>query len=380
MRPNPRLEAKLARDLDARRRADRLRVPGVRRAGVDFAGNDYLGLSRHPDVVAAAADAAHVWGTGSTGSRLVTGSTPIHEACEAELSAWLGRPATLLQGSGWQCGSGLLSALAGPDDHIISDALNHASLIDGIRMSRAARTIVPHGDLAALDEALASSTAPGLRIVVTESVFSMDGDLCPLAETVAICRKHDAVLILDEAHALGVIGPEGAGLTAALGLQDEVDIVLGTCGKALAGSGGFLSGSAALRTWAWNACRPFVYSTGLAPPVVAAVRAALALIRDGDATRRLHVNMARLADALGCPVPPAAILPVIVGDDAASLRVADGLASRGWNAVAIRPPTVAPGTARLRLTGSAAHTFEQIDAFARDLHEVLAEHVGGAPK
>jgi 8-amino-7-oxononanoate synthase len=358
------LDRRLQQDLDARRDANRLRIPAERPPRtISFCGNDYLGLADEPALRAAVADAAREDGTGATGSRLVSGSHPAHARVEAELAAWLDAPSALLFPSGWQANTGLLAALGREGDVYFSDALNHASLIDGMRMSRARRVVFPHNDVDALDDALRRTPCAGHRVVVTEAIFSMDGDAAPLDDLLACCEAHDALLVLDEAHALGVIGPKGAGLAAELGVADRVAIRLGTGGKSLGAAGGFVLGSETLRTWMWNHVRSFVYSTGVALPVVAALGAALPLVQEDTRRDALRERRERLARGLDLPSPAAAILPLPLGSERHAVEVASQLAAAGWHVQAIRPPTVPTGTSRLRVTARATHSLAEIDSF-----------------
>lgn len=333
-----------------------------------WCGNDYLGLRTHPAVVGAAQRAAQD-GFGSGGSRLVSGTTPGHVALEQQLAAWLGDEAALLFGSGWACNVGVLSATLGAGDVVVSDALNHASLIDGLRLTKARRAVVGHGDVDGFRRALVDSRgAEGLRLVVVESVYSMDGDLAPLAELAQLCADESAALYVDEAHALGVLGPGGRGLAAALGVADAVDARVGTCGKALGGFGAFVTTSQAVRDWWFQHARSFVFSTAPPLPTVAATSAAVELLEAGEAQARLWHVVGRLRDGLeaaGWWRGPArsAIFPLVVGEAAAAVALSSALDEQGMFVQAIRPPTVPRGTARLRVTASAARSDDDVDAF-----------------
>ncbi len=293
-------------------------------------------------------------GAGAGASRLIYGTKPEHLRAEHALSTWLQTEASLLFSSGYAANVGTLQALAGPDDLIVSDALNHASIIDGCRLSRATVRVVPHLDLAAAERAL-SAGAHRQRFLVTESYFSMDGDSPDLGALRRICDRNDAALIVDEAHALGVFGPAGRGLCAAANVVP--DVLVGTLGKALGLHGAFVAGSALLRTWLWNRARSFVFSTAPSPLLVALVPERVGTAAAADAPRqRLAAHAQQLRDRLrsaGLNVPEHShgpIVPVLVGDPARALAARDALAQRGVRAQAIRPPTVPPGTARLRLT------------------------------
>jgi 8-amino-7-oxononanoate synthase len=377
----------LEAELDALARMDRRRacpeVDGLSRAHPQLAGravtafcsNDYLGLAEHPALADAAATAARREGSGASASRLVSGDMPSHRALERALAAFVGMPSALLFPSGYQTNIGVLTALAGAEDLIVSDALNHASLIDGCRLSRAQVAVYPHADVAGAERLLQTGGPFRRRLLVTESIFSMDGDAAPLAGLGAVAARADAILVVDEAHALGVLGPGGRGLCAATGVVP--DVLVGTLGKAFGAAGGFAAGAPSLRDILVNRARSFIYTTALAPPVAAAALAALHIIggpegdalRDAVGTRRdeLAADL-RQAGLIGA-TPPGAILPVVLGSDARALEVAKTLAARGFFVPAIRPPTVPVGTARLRVTVSAAHTREDVAALARALTE-----------
>jgi 8-amino-7-oxononanoate synthase len=389
------LSVVLQAELDALRNAGRLRAcpdldgPSRQRplgpTGplISFASNDYLGLASHPEIVAAAPEAAATEGFGAGAARLVTGDLPAHRALERDLAEYLRRSSALLFPTGYQANLGVVTALAGPSDLIVSDALNHASIIDGCRLSRATVAVYAHTDPAAAAVALARPGPFRRRFVITESLFSMDGDAAPLAALAELAAAHNAVLIVDEAHALGVLGPSGRGLCAQAGV--DADVVVGTLGKAFGSAGGFVTGSAQLRDYLINRARTFIFTTAAPPPVAAAARAGVRLAAgpDGDARRaRLAANRSRLlgnhllgslgpklklADAPGGP-----IVPVILGTDARALAAARSLRERGILIPAIRPPTVQEGTARLRLTLSSEHTYEEIDAVATALTAALA--------
>ncbi len=331
-----------------------------------FSSNNYLGLSDHPAVVAAACEATRRWGCGSGASRLIAGHLELHAEVEAQLAAWKGTEAALLFPSGYQANVGTIGALVGRGDHVFSDALNHASIIDGCRLSRASVHVYPHRDTRALESLLAAVPPGGRRLIVTDSVFSMDGDRAPLRDLVALARAYPTRLMLDEAHAAGVLGARGAGLAEADGLGGEVAVHMGTLGKALGGAGAYVAGSRALIDVVLNRARSFVYTTGLAPAAVAAAGAALRVVAAEPARRTaLGRNAERLRAGLtaqGLRVDgDTHILPVRLGDNARAMRFAAALFERGVLAQAIRPPTVPPGTARLRVTPMATHTDEHID-------------------
>ena len=384
------LSAVLQAELDALRGAGRLRacpeLDGLSRQRpldlvgplVSFASNDYLGLASHPEIIAAAAEAAAREGFGAGAARLVTGDLPAHRALERDLAVYLRRPTALLFPTGYQANVGVVTALAGPSDLIVSDALNHASLIDGCRLSRATVAVYAHADPAAAAAALARPGPFRRRIMITESLFSMDGDAAPLAALAELAAVHDAILIVDEAHALGVLGPSGRGLCAQAGI--DADVIVGTLGKAFGSAGGFVTGSAQLRDYLINRARTFIFTTAAPPPVAAAARAGVRLAAgpDGDARRaRLAANRGRLLRSIGPKLnlvdrPGGPIVPIVLGADARALAVAGRLRERGILIPAIRPPTVPEGTARLRLTLSSEHTDEEINAVATALTAALA--------
>ncbi|MDG4829924.1 8-amino-7-oxononanoate synthase [Solwaraspora sp. WMMD1047] len=334
----------------------RLRPRGPADPVVDLAGNDYLGLARHPAVTAAATTALTGYGLGATGSRLVRGTTEAHEALEAELANWLGTGRALVFSSGYLANLGAVRALVRPRTLLVSDAHNHASLIDGCRLSGAETVVTPHADVAAVEAALAA--VPGRpAVVVTESVFSVDGDLAPLRELHAAARRHDALLLVDDAHALGLTGPDGAGAVAAAGLAGEPDVVLtATLSKALGGAGGVVAGPAELIRHLIDTGRTFIFDTAPPPAVAAGVLAAVRLART-DAGPRVELadraaTAARRLAAAGLPVstPAAAVVSVTApGPEAAVAWAADCL-DRGVAVGCFRPPSTPDARSRLRLT------------------------------
>ncbi|HWP65707.1 MAG TPA: 8-amino-7-oxononanoate synthase [Candidatus Limnocylindria bacterium] len=331
-----------------------------------LSSNNYLGLATHPELRAAARDALDAWGCGAGASRLITGHTDLHAEVERRLAAWKGTEAALLFPSGYQANIGAIGALVRAGDHIYSDALNHASIIDGCRLSRAAVHAYPHRDLGALEAALRAAPPAGRRLIVTDSVFSMDGDRAPLAALADLAARHRAVLMVDEAHAAGVLGPRGAGLAEECGLTERIHVHVGTLGKALGSAGAYVAGSRALIDLIVNRARSFIFTTALPPPIVAAAGAAIDLVvREPERRRRVLALAERLRrglrdlglDARG----ETHIVPVLIGDNHAALRMADALLDHGVLAHPIRPPSVPPGTARLRLTPMATHTDDDIE-------------------
>jgi 8-amino-7-oxononanoate synthase len=334
---------------------------------LDFSSNNYLGLADHPALARAAIRATERHGTSAGAARLVLGTQPLHVELEQALAAFHHRPAALLFSSGYHANIGVLHALARDGDVIFSDALNHASIIDGCRLSRARVVVYPHLDVAALADLLARH--PGRRrIVVTDAVFSMDGDRAPLAELAALCHRHDAVLMLDEAHATGALGPGGRGIAAEAGVLPDVHV--GTLGKSFGSFGAYVAGERSLIELLANRARSFVFTTALPPGVVAATLAAVHLLQsgEGDARRaRLATHIARFRQGLaelgllrpGAGTTP--IFPVIVGDERQTMACSQRLFERGIHAQGIRPPTVPPGTARLRFALMATHEPEDLD-------------------
>ncbi|RAO55593.1 8-amino-7-oxononanoate synthase [Micromonospora saelicesensis] len=325
----------------------------------DLAGNDYLGLATHPDVIAAATAALSAYGLGATGSRLVRGSTDAHRALEEDLARWLGTDGALVFSSGYLANIGALRALVQPRTLLVSDAHNHASLIDGCRISGAETVVTPHADVDAVAAALGA--APGRpAVVVTESVFSVDGDLAPLARLHAVARRHGALLLVDDAHALGLTGPAGAGAVAATGLAGEPDVVVtATLSKALGGAGGVVAGPAEFVRHLVETGRTFIFDTALPPAVAAGVHAALRLARAGDDLRtelsvRVGLAVGRLrAAGLTVSAPDAAVISVTApGPEAATAWAAD-CRDRGVAVGCFRPPSTPDSRSRLRLTVSA---------------------------
>ncbi|MEZ6194241.1 MAG: dethiobiotin synthase [Planctomycetota bacterium] len=355
------------RRLEATRRESAGRVVRGGETLLSFAGNDYLDLAAHPRVVAAAREALDDGGWGERSAALVTGHSEDHAALGEELAAFVGAEDALLFASGWAANAGLLGALGGPDLALFSDEFVHASLVDGARLARsrgASLRVFPHGDLDALELALAGATRPR-RLVLAESVFSMDGDLADLDGLLAICVRHGARLLLDEAHAFLLLGPGGAGLADGVSHPDLIRVV--TFGKALGVAGAAVLADRSTIEELRHAARSFVFSTGLPRPVAASARAALAVARTEPERRaRLTARRAEAAALFSRPVP-AAILPLVVGDSARALDLSRRLRDEGLLVPAIRPPTVPPGTARLRVVLGAAHEAADLERLARAL-------------
>lgn len=337
-------------------------------AGINLCSNDYLGLAADPRLKKAVAAAiARTDAVGSTGSRLLSGNAPEWEQIETTFAQFAGTEAALYFGSGYAANVGLLSSVAGPGDIIFSDDLNHASLIDGMRLSRAAKVIYPHGDIAFLENALREhSRTPGAKLIVTESVFSMEGDIAPLDSLLRLARDYGAELILDEAHATGVLGPQGRGVGASVGAARNIFAVVHTCGKALASAGAFVCGSELLKQYLVNRARTFIFSTAMPPYFAGQLGAALQLAIDAD---RERAELRALADLLRGELRAAGvavgasegqIVPVMCGSNEATLHVASVLQENGFAVRAIRPPTVPAGTARVRLSLTAKITREDV--------------------
>ncbi|MGD0074291.1 MAG: 8-amino-7-oxononanoate synthase [Candidatus Binataceae bacterium] len=332
-----------------------------------LSSNNYLDLAAHPAVKRAAIEAVERYGVGAAASRLVAGSIePVHRL-EQSLAHFKRVEAVLIFGSGYLANMGAISALVGPGDVVFSDEINHASLIDGCRVSRATVKVYRHRDAHHLKVLLEESADAGRRLIVTDSVFSMDGDLAPLAEIVELAGEFRAAVMVDEAHGIGVIGPGGRGLVAELGLENEIDVQVGTLSKALGAQGAYVGGSRVLINFLINRARCFIYTTGLAPALAAAAEAALhVMIDEPERIARLHANAAYMRAALtaaGFRLSPteSSILPVMIGSAQDALAMAEQLFDRGVYVVAIRPPTVPPNSARLRVTPTAGHSRADLD-------------------
>ncbi len=340
---------------------------------LDLASNDYLGLSQHPDVIDGGVQALRVWGAGATGSRLVTGDTELHAQFETELADYVGAAAGLVFSSGYTANLGAVVSLSGPGSLLVSDAYSHASLVDACRLSRARVVVTPNRDVAAVDAALASR-AEERAVVVTDSVFSADGALAPLRELHEVCRRHRALLIVDEAHGLGVRGG-GRGLLHEVGLAGSSDVVVTTTlSKALGSQGGVVLGPAEVRAHLIDAARPFIFDTGLAPAAVGAALAALDIL-EAEPWRPAAVlgHAADLARVCGvAEVPQSAVVSVILGDPEVALAAATACLDAGVKVGCFRPPTVPTGTSRLRLTARASLSADELDLARRVLAEVLS--------
>jgi 8-amino-7-oxononanoate synthase len=362
--------------------ADRRRAAGLRRslrpraaddAVIDLAGNDYLGLARDPRVVAGGVAALRTWGAGSTGSRLVTGSTALHAELEDGLAAFTGFGAGLVFSSGYTANLGVLTALSGPGALIVSDAANHASLVDACRLSRARVQVVPRDDVAAVDAALAARTE-ARALVVTDGVNSVDGGHAPLPALHAACRARGALLVVDDAHGLGVAGPGGRGTPAAAGLAGADDVVATvTLSKALGSQGGAVLGPPAVVEHLVDTARSFIFDTGLAPACAGSALAALrVLAAEPDLPAAVLRVAAELAAAAGVRVPGSSVVPVVLGEPERALAAAARCAEHGVRVGCFRPPSVPEGTSRLRLTARATVTDAELAHVRQVLAEVLA--------
>jgi 8-amino-7-oxononanoate synthase len=332
-----------------------------------LSSNNYLGLASHPALKRAAIAATEQYGTGTGASRLIAGNLKILGDLEDRLARFKGTEAALVFGSGYLANLGTIPTLAGPQDVILSDELNHASLIDGCRLARAQVMVYRHCDCDHLESMLTAAVGAQRRLIVTDSVFSMDGDVAPLAEIVELARRYQASIMLDEAHAVGVFGSKGAGLASQLSLEAEIDVQMGTLSKSLGSYGAYVAGSRALIELLINRARSFVFTTGLPPASAAAACAAIDLIeaepqriqRLWDNGRYLSSGLTKTGFNLGASATP--ILPVIVGAPRPALDFADALLQRNIFVLAVRPPTVPEGTARLRVTPTAEHSRADLD-------------------
>lgn len=347
----------------------RVRLEG--REYLSFCSNDYLGLANHPRIAAAAKAAIDKYGVGAGASGMVTGHMQVHETLEADLARFVGLPRAMHFASGYQANIGVICSLAGRGDTIYSDALNHASLIDGTRLSRAEVRRYAHADMAALEQSL-SEAASGLRLVVTDSVFSMDGDIAPLPRLLALCEQYDALLMVDDAHGFGVLGEHGRGCLEHFGLASERIIYVGTLGKAAGVAGAFVAGSDALVENILQRARTYMFSTATPPMLAAALLESLRVLSE-EAWRREHlralIGQLKSGVAAYARLLPSqtAIQPMVLGANAAALEFSARLKARGILVPAIRPPTVPEGTARLRISLSAAHSMDEVNALIEAL-------------
>jgi 8-amino-7-oxononanoate synthase len=345
---------------------------------VDLASNDYLGLARHPEVIESGVAALRTWGAGSTGSRLVTGNTELHEEFEAELAEFVGAESALVFSSGYTANLGAVASLSGPGSLVVSDAAAHASLVDACRLSRARVVVSGHLDVEAVGAALAARDEDR-ALVITDSVFSTDGALAPLRELHEVCRAQRALLLVDEAHGLGIRGTGGRGLLHELGLAGAPDVVMTTTlSKALGSQGGVVLGSEAVRDHLIDAARPFIFDTGLGPAAVGAALGALRVLADEPwRPEAVLAHAAYLADVCGVgDRPQSAVVSVILGDPESAVAAAAACLEAGVRVGCFRPPTVPPGTSRLRLTARASLSADELDLAGDVLTAVLGRARG----
>ncbi len=349
-----------------------------KRTLLSFCSNDYLGLAAEPALIEAARTAASRWGVGSGSSHLVGGHLAPHEEIEQNLATFTGSARTLYFSTGYMANLGVVPALVGRGDAVFSDRLNHASLIDAAQLSRADHLRYPHNDMVALERQLAGSSARR-KLILTDAVFSMDGDLAPLAQLLELAERFDAWLVVDDAHGFGVLGPQGRGSLAHMGITLSAYpriIYIGTLGKAAGVSGAFVAGAANVIEWLMQRARTYIFTTASSPIVAATLIKSLELIEQGDARRRhlqeliaqLHAGLHNTRwQLMSSPTP---IQPILIGENEAALHCAAALAEQGILVPAIRPPTVPKGTARLRITLSAAHSHDQLDQLITALRQL----------
>ena len=355
-----------------------LRPPG----GFDLSSNDYLGLSTHPLLKDRLIESVRREGVGSTGSRLLRGHRDSFAACERAFAYLKRTGGSLYFSSGYLANIAVLATYPEPGDVILSDELNHASLIDGVRLSRATRAVFPHADVSALADLIAQHKGARQIFVVTESLFSMDGDVAPLAEYARLCRETGAALIVDEAHAVGIYGGSGSGLIEEAGVADDVLVSINTAGKALGVSGAFVAGPAWAIEYLIQRARPFIFSTAPPPSQAAALEASLAIIASEPERRERLLELSRdlrarlMAEQLPVPFGSSQIIPVVLGENDRALVVAAALQAQGFDVRAIRPPTVAPGTARLRIAVNTGLTEEILQRFVAVLADAVRKQTG----
>ncbi|MDH3346365.1 MAG: 8-amino-7-oxononanoate synthase [Kiritimatiellaceae bacterium] len=345
---------------------------------LNFSGNDYLDLAHHPHVIDRSREALEQYGVGSTASRLVTGTLPIHEELEARLAKEKGYPAALVFGSGYMANAGTIPVLAGRGDIVLADKFVHASMIDACKLSDAKLVRFAHNDVHALEKRLEqASGSTGRTLIITESVFSMDGDLAPLKEMATLAEKYGAMLMVDEAHASGIFGPHGAGRVRELDIEKQVNVSMGTMSKAFGGYGGFIACSQELRQLLVQSSRAFIYTTAPAPAVIGA---ALGVMDVLEASPRLGNILRANADyfrsllhdaGLDTLQSESQIIPIVIGENEKALAVSQKLREEGIIAAAIRPPTVPTGTARLRISISLAHTVDDLDRAAKAIVQAV---------
>lgn len=373
------LDERAAQGLLRRRRTlETAQSPHIRVDGRDylaFSSNDYLGLANHPQLINALQQGAEQWGVGTGAAHLVNGHFSPHHQLELALADFVGKPAALLFSTGYMANLGVVQALVGKGDTVFADKLNHASLNDAMLLSRADMKRYRHGDLTQLAQLL-DQTESGRKLIITDAVFSMDGDLAPLPDLLALCEQHDAWLLVDDAHGFGVLGEQGRGTLSHFNLTSPRIILMGTLGKAAGVSGAFVAAEQVVIDTLVNHARSYIYTTAAPPALACALLESLCLIKQGDALRshlaRLVTRLRNgLADLPWKLMPSdTAIQPLLIGDNHLALQISEGLRERGIWVAAIRPPTVPQGTARLRITLSAAHTEGDVDRLTEALHEL----------
>lgn len=340
--------------------------------------NNYLGLADHPRVREAAAEAAMRYGVGAGASRLISGNMTIHRRLEEQLAEFKRTPACVVFGSGYLANTGVVSALAREGDVIFSDALNHASIVDGCRLARAETFVYDHRDMEHLEWGLQEADGRG-SLIVTDGVFSMDGDVAPLVEIVELAQRYDARVMVDDAHGVGALGPEGRGAVADAGVEDEVDVVVGTLGKSLGSYGAYVCCDRTMAKYLVNTARSLIFSTALPPPAVAGAIAALELlVEQPERVLKLQRNARLLKESLADEgirtESETQILPIVVGNARAAVAASERLLERGIFAQAIRPPTVPDGTSRLRLALMASHSASELKPAAREIAKIVGAH------
>ena len=345
---------------------------------VNFSSNDYLALSQHPNIAAAAGKALFPQ-VGTASARLMTGSTSSHHSLEAKVAAFKNKPAALVFNSGYQANVGVISCLVGSGDCIFSDRLNHASIVDGIKLSGARCFRFRHNDMGHLEELVKKNRGLYKKaLIVTESVFSMDGDESPLREIVNIKNSFDCAFMIDEAHATGIFGPEGSGIAGETGLTDEIDVIMGTFSKALGVFGAYVATNAEFKELLVNSCRSFIYSTALPSSVIAGCSAAIDAVRNEPWRREDLLSRAsyfRNNLKIQTIQGRSQIVPAIIGDDLSVLGMAEALKKKGWWVTAIRPPTVPPGGSRLRISVTMHHDVQVLDRFLEDLNHLAERRI-----
>jgi 8-amino-7-oxononanoate synthase len=346
------------------------------KAFLSFCSNDYLGLAGNPQLISSLRQGAALWGVGAGAAHLVSGHFAPHHELEQQLATFVGKPAALLFSTGYMANIGAVQALAGKGDTVFADKLNHASLNDAMQLSRAVAKRYRHGEMTQLGQLLAQARS-GRKLVITDAVFSMDGDLAPLPELLDLCERHDAWLLVDDAHGFGVLGEKGRGSLSHFGLDSPRIIYMATLGKAAGVFGAFVAGEQTVIETLVNHAHSYVYTTATPPALAVALQQSLGLVEKGDALRgHLQVLVAGLREGLkGLPwqlmCSETAIQPLLVGDNRSALELSEQLRERGIWVAAIRPPTVPQGTARLRITLSAAHSEQDVEQLVEALHELV---------